>query len=123
MDTRFERLESRIGRLLIAGVAVAGAVVLIGGMLYLRRYGAAHVDYRVFSGEPADLRTIGNVVGAAAHASSRAMIQLGLLVLVAVQLVRVAFTAWMFEAMHDRAFVYVSLTVLAMLAYSLLREG
>lgn len=123
MQKRLERLELLIGKVLIIGVTIAGAIVAVGGALYLLRHGGEHVHYDVFTGEPTDLSTIAGVVTDTLHLSGRAIIQFGLLVLVAVQVVRVVFTAWFFNAAHDRVFVYISLFVLAVLAYSLFGQG
>ena len=79
--------------------------------------------YHVFIGEPTDLRTFGGVIKDALHLSGRAIIQFGLLVLVAIQLVRVALTAWLFKAAHDNVFVYISLLVLTVLGYTLFGQG
>lgn len=123
MSKKIERLERVIGLILLVGVAIAGSIVALGGTLYLLRHGRASVHYGVFSGEPTDLRTIPGVVGNVFHMEGRAIIQIGLLVLVAVQVVRVAFTAWLFKVAGDRVFVYVSLLVLAVLGYSLFGQG
>ena len=50
------RIENMMGRLLQAGVLLASAVVLIGGLLYLRATRAITRDYRTFTSEPASLR-------------------------------------------------------------------
>ena len=123
MPKRLERMERLIGSMLIIGVTISGAIVALGGALYLLHHGGEPVHYGVFTGEPTGLSTIVGVVTNALHLSGRAIIQLGLLVLVAIQLVRVVFTAWLFKVAHDRAFVYISLFVLAVLGYSLFGQG
>lgn len=120
---KLERLEMLIGKIMITGVVIAGAIVAFGGVLYLLRHGGAQVHYDVFNGEPTDLRTIVGVIKDSASLSGRAIIQLGLLVLVGVQLVRVGFTVWLFKVARDRTFVYLSLFVLAVLGFSLLHSG
>lgn len=123
MHRDIRRLEALIGRVLIAGVMAAGVIVALGGILYLYRHAGTDVYYRLFTGEPTDLTTIGGVLGDALRASGRGIIQLGLIVLVAVQVVRVAFTVWLFKAMGDSAFVAISLAVLGVLVYSLFGQG
>ena len=113
----------RIGMILIAGVTLTGVVVASGGLLYLLHHGAANVHYRVFRGEPTDLRTIQGVVRDALRQSGRGVIQLGLVILVAVQLIRVALTAWLFAVMRDRVYVSISLFILIVLSYSLFGQG
>ncbi len=53
------RIENILGNLLRAGVGLAAFIVLCGAVLYLARYGFAPADYRVFKGEPSDLRSVG----------------------------------------------------------------
>ena len=52
------RIETIIGDLLRAGVIFSGAIVLIGGIVYLIRQGNTAPHYGVFHGEPSDLRSV-----------------------------------------------------------------
>ncbi len=61
-----QRIETLIGDLLRAGVVLAAIVTLMGGVLYLARDGNTRPEYKVFHGEPADLRGIGSVISACA---------------------------------------------------------
>ena len=117
-----ERMENMIGKLLITGVTLSGIIVFAGGLLYLYHHGGAGVHYGVFKGEPSDLKTLTGVIRDAFTLEGRGIIQLGLVILVAVQIVRVALTAALFATIRDRAFVWISLFVLGVLIYSLL-EG
>src|SRR5437667_10415956 len=91
-----ERVEQWLGNLLRAGVTLAAVVVLAGGFLFLVRHGAEPADHRVFHGEPADLRSPTRIVADALALSSRGMIQLGLLLLVATPVARVVFSVFAF---------------------------
>ena len=51
------QVEQSIGILLRAGVLLAAAVVLFGGVLYLVQHGHLRSDYHVFRGEPKDLES------------------------------------------------------------------
>jgi uncharacterized membrane protein len=119
MDRAVERMEAVIGKVLILGVLVAGALVALGGSLYLWRHGAEPPHYQVFRGEPADLRTIGGVWRDTVALSGRGIIQLGLGVLVGVQVIRVILTVWLFKVARDPAYIAISLFVLAVLVYSI----
>lgn len=114
-----ERLARWIGNLLRLGVATAAAVVLMGGVAYLARHGLEAPSYHAFHGEPSELRTVGGIVGAASGLGARAIIQLGLLLLIATPIARVAFAALGFALERDRTYVMVSLIVLATLLFSL----
>ena len=112
-------VEAFVGNLLRAGVISAGVVVLVGGALYLIKYGLTTPDYRVFHGEPADLRGVAGVITDVLELRSRGMIQLGLLLLVATPVARVAFSVFAFAQQRDLKYVIVTLIVLAVLLYSL----
>ena len=116
-----DRVERVIGALLRWGVILAAGVVLAGGAMYLVRHGATMPDYRVFSGEPSDLRNVSGIVAGAVSWHSRGLIQFGLLLLILVPVARVAFSVVAFAMQRDRIYVVVTLIVLAVLLYGLTR--
>ena len=118
MDDR--RLENIIGRLLQIGVLVAAATVLAGGILYLIQSHSGHVDYRSFVPGGPGLRTLSGIVLSAAHFQSQGLIQLGLLLLIATPVARVALAVVGFALERDRLYTVVSLIVLVILAFSLI---
>jgi uncharacterized membrane protein len=118
MDDR--HLEGIIGNLLRAGVLIAAAVVFAGGALYLVQAHSKTVEYRTFSVERESLRTVPGIVNSAAHLNSAGLIQLGLLLLIATPVARVALAAVGFALERDRLYVVVSLIVLAVLLFSLM---
>ena len=91
--------------------------------MYLVRYGSTIPDYRVFRGEPSDLRDVSGIVTGAVSRHSRGLIQFGLLLLIAVPVARVAFSVVAFALQRDRTYVVVTLVVLAVLLYGLTRAG
>jgi uncharacterized membrane protein len=115
-----QQLENIVGNLLRLGVMLAAVVVFGGGALYLIRHGVTSPDYRVFHGEPADLRSVSGVVTEALSLQSQGIIQLGLLLLIATPIARVAFSVFAFAQQRDRTYVIVTLVVFAVLLYSLL---
>jgi uncharacterized membrane protein len=115
-----EQVDQVIGTLLRSGVIIAGLVVLMGGILYLIRYGATSPDYRVFRGEPADLRSLSGIVSDALSFRTRGIIQFGLLLLIATPVARVAFSVLAFVLQRDRTYVVITLIVFAVLMYSLI---
>lgn len=114
-----ERLARWIGNLLRLGVATAAAVVLLGGVLYLARHGLETPSYRVFHGEPSRFRSVAGILGSVGQLSGRGGIQLGLLLLIATPIARVALAALGFAMERDRTYALVSLIVLATLLFSL----
>jgi uncharacterized membrane protein len=114
-----QRVEVIIGDLLRAGVLLAAAVVLVGGGIFLVRHGSAAPHYAVFQGEPADLRTPSGVIADAVALRGRGIIQLGLLLLLATPVARVAFSVFAFAMQRDVLYVVVTLIVLGVLVFSL----
>ncbi len=113
------RMQELLGTLLITGVASAAAIVLLGGISYLVKYGAFHQDYGVFRGEPSSLRHLGGIFRLAGSLESRGIIQAGLVVLIATPIARVAFSFAAFLRDRDWMYSIFTLVVLAALTYSL----
>ena len=117
-----QRMESIIAFLLQAGVSVSATVVLAGGVLFLLHHGLELPDYRVFHGEPVDLRSLRGIAAAALSLRSRGIIELGVLLLIATPVARVAFSVFGFMRERDRTYVIVTLIVLFFLLLSLSGE-
>jgi uncharacterized membrane protein len=113
------QVEQIIGRLLQIGVLVAAAVVIVGGVMLLAQYGRTPADFSVFRGEAAELRSVGGIVRAALALDSRAVVQLGLVLLITTPVARVALTLVAFLVQRDRVYVAITALVLALLLYSL----
>jgi uncharacterized membrane protein len=113
-------MEIFIGNLLRAGVILAAATVFLGGVIYLLRHGAAIADYRVFQHEPSYLCNIRGIVENAFSFHGRGLIQLGLLLLIATPIARVALSIYVFARKHDNLYVVITLIVFCILMYSLL---
>jgi uncharacterized membrane protein len=112
-------VEQVVGRLLQFGVLAAAAVVLVGGVLLLVQHGSAPAAYAAFRGEPPELRSLVGIVRGAVLFRSEALVQLGLCLLIATPIARVAFTLVAFALQRDRTYVYITTLVLALLLYGL----
>ncbi|MGA8573762.1 MAG: DUF1634 domain-containing protein [Desulfobaccales bacterium] len=115
-----QKVETIIGNILRDGVLIASFVILVGGIFFLTRYSGKIPHYRVFRGEPTDLRSIPGIFRDAFSLSSRGIIQLGLLLLMATPIARVAFSIVAFVIERDRMYVIITLIVLGILIYSLM---
>jgi uncharacterized membrane protein len=114
-----ESVEVVIGNLLRCGVLLAAAIVLAGGAIFLARHGQTVTSYAVFHGEPYNLRHLGEIVAGAFALQGRSVIQLGLLLLIATPVARVAFSVVAFLIEGDLMYVGFTLIVLAVLLSSL----
>ena len=108
-----QRIEVIIGNLLRAGVILSALVVMLGATIYLKRHGYETVDLRTFHGEPERLKKPNDIAAGAFQLSGRAIIQLGLLLLIATPVARVAFFCGAFAIEGDRLYVVITLIVLA----------
>lgn len=115
-----KRMDELIGLLLRCGVTLAAAIVLVGGVVYLARHPHPATDYHFFQGEPRGFRTILGILGEAEVFRGRGLIQLGLLILIATPIARVAFSVLAFCYQRDWKYVIFTLIVLGLLLYSLL---
>ncbi|BAY62266.1 hypothetical protein NIES22_23380 [Calothrix brevissima NIES-22] len=112
-------LETILSNLLRYGVLLASTVVFIGGILYLIRHGSEPVNYKFFQGEPAEFCSPLGVINAVLAGSRRGIIQLGLLLLIAIPVLRVVISLLTFIWRREFAYVIITLIVLASLTYSL----
>jgi uncharacterized membrane protein len=113
------RIEIIVGHLLRTGVILAASVVLIGGVLYLSRHGHEVPDYAAFHGEPESLKSPVDIIQGVMQLNARAIIQFGLLLLIATPVARVLFSAIAFAIERDFMYVVITLVVLAVLLFSL----
>ena len=115
-----EQFDIVLAHVLRAGVLLAAVIVAFGGVVFLASHGLERPSYHVFRGEPIPLRSIRGIVDAALQLSGRGLVQLGLLLLIATPIARVVFSVVGFLRQRDWLYVAITLSVLALLGYSLL---
>src|SRR5277367_1787117 len=103
-----QQIDAWIGILLRTGVLLAAALVGLGGIVFVARHPAPPMSYHAFEGEPAEYRTLEGIVRDAASFHGRGLIQLGLLLLIATPVARVAFSVAVFSYEKDWIYVAVS---------------
>ncbi len=114
------RADQWIGILLRAGVVLAACVVAMGGVAYLLRHGSVIADYRALPPVPPELRRVPSILRAALAFQPTAIIQFGLVLLLATPIARVALALFLFARRRDALYVAVTTIVLALLLFSLL---
>ena len=112
-------VEQVIGRLLQLGVLVAAAVVLFGAVLLLVNHGGLPASYSEFRGEPPELRTVVGIIRAATTMNAAAIVQLGLVLLIATPIARVGFTLVAFILQRDKTYVGITTIVMVLLLFGL----
>ena len=111
-----ERMDQLIGGLLRGGVLLSAAVTFAGGVWHFVQTGGAMPQDRIFQSGALELRSVSGVLRGVAQGNSASLIQLGLLILMATPVARVAFSAYAFALEGDWTYVILTLIVLAALA-------
>ncbi|MEP6744587.1 MAG: DUF1634 domain-containing protein [Gemmatimonadota bacterium] len=125
MDKRTgdRRVERMVGNVLRWGVVSATMVTAVGGALLLLGHGSEVVTYGLFRGEPDGLTGLGPILGGTLAGKSTAMVQLGVVLLIATPITRVGVTLVAFLHQRDRLYTLITSLVLGILLYSLLLGG
>jgi uncharacterized membrane protein len=114
-----QRIEVIIGNLLRLGVIVASVTVFTGGVFFMIGHGLDTPHFQLFRGEASKLRSIESVLTEMRTLRSRAVMQLGILLLILTPVARVAFSIFAFHKEKDNLYVLISSIVLAFLLFSL----
>jgi uncharacterized membrane protein len=117
-----QRLDQALGNLLRAGVVLAAAVTLLGGIAYVAACWDTRSDHHTLQEQSEHLRKPVGIVRCALTLDARCVIQFGLLLLIATPVARVAFTVFAFTRQRDWTYVVVTFFVLALLVCGLLRN-
>lgn len=113
-------IDQMVGRLLQVGVLIAAFVVVATIPFFLWSYGHGAASFGTFRPEPSRLRNVGEIVAAALSRDTAALVQLGVLLLIATPIARVALTLVAFLLRRDVVFVALSALVLAILMVGLI---
>lgn len=114
-----EKMNLMIGRILLSGVALSLVLVVPGGSVWLFLHGGEPVNFQAFRGEPLPVRSIVDIFMDIFSFSPLALIQMGSLVLVLLQVVRTGVTAIEFGRSREWGYVAISLFVLTVLIFGL----
>ena len=112
-------VEQLIGRLLQVGVLIAAAVVIVGAVLMLVQHGRTPVAFGSFGEASSPLYALGGIVRGAVALDPASIVQLGLVLLIATPVLRVALTLVAFAIQRDRVYILLTAVVLALLLYGL----
>lgn len=118
-------VEQYIGKLLRYGVMLSCAITLFGGVIYLFQHKGVMVDYSpvptgMAFGVEDYLRELNTIFPRILDFDGAAIIQFGVLVLIATPIIRVAFSAFSFLIEKDYLYVVITLIVLAIILANML---
>jgi uncharacterized membrane protein len=116
-------VDVAISIILRSGLLLATVVLALGALWYFSHIGSPAQpqgpDLHTFNGEPAAMRELPSMIESAMRGDGRAIMQLGICLLLATPFVRVLFAIYAFYKQRDHAYVVISTIVLAALLLGL----
>jgi uncharacterized membrane protein len=120
-----DSMNNLVSGVLRYGVIISSAIVVLGVVLALARYGSSNtsefltylpnqVPHGTYTVDPAE------VASGLLTLDPFSVIELGVIVLLATPVARVLLSVFLFAAEGDRTYVYITLTVLILLLFSIL---
>lgn len=113
-------IQSLIGKVLRGGMIVSISIVFIGGLFFLYRHGGTIANYKVFKGIPDFVQHPSTLIDGAIHLKGQAIIQLGIILLIATPILRVICSMFGFVLEKDYLYVGISALVLLIILFSML---
>lgn len=113
-------LKDLIGVILIIGALISIAVVSIGAVWYLLENGAQHMQHIIFQPETYQLTVLEVLRSMLKPWTPIVLIELGLIILIATQILRVLLLAIYYTLERDIYFAPISIFILLLLLYSFL---
>jgi len=113
-------IQSLIGKVLRSGMVISMSIVFFGGIFYVIRHGHSIPDYKTFNRIPPFLQHPGSLAAAAFNLKGQAIIQLGIVLLIATPIFRVICSTIGFVLEKDYLYVGISLLVLLIIFSSMM---
>ena len=113
-------IQSIIGWILRGGVVLSMLIVFIGGVVYLYRHEHIVPNYSTFKGIPDFVSTPGGIIDGILHFRGQAIIQAGIILLIATPVIRVIFSAIGFLLEKDYLYTGITCIVLCIIVISML---
>jgi uncharacterized membrane protein len=113
-------MQLLLSHVLRAGTIISVTIVFIGGVFFIYRHGQSISDYHKWNGIPNFIRTTSGIFHGIWALKGQAMIQLGIVMLIATPILRVIFSAIGFVLEKDYMYVGISLLVLGIIFFSMM---
>ncbi|NAW51843.1 DUF1634 domain-containing protein [Elizabethkingia argentiflava] len=116
-------IQLLVGKILRAGVSIASLIVLVGGIMYLISYGGETLpDYSIFKGESIGYTNLSGIFLGVFDLKAVAVIQLGVVALLATPIFRVFFSLIGFLLEKDRLYIVITVMVLGIIFFSIFSD-
>ena len=112
-------MELIISRLMRYGIVLASTIVIVGCVTFLIKYGSEIPQYSKFVGQPEQFTSVPGIISSLTTMNGRGLIEFGLIVLIAIPVIRVAFSIGSFMVEKDKTYVVITLIVFVLLLFSL----
>lgn len=106
-------IEAILGNLLRIGVIIAGTVVIFGAILFLVRHESEIPSYHIFKPDSFNFSDFRSLYIGIITFRSGSIMELGILLLIAIPVLRVLFSVVAFA--YEKDYLYVAFTVLVLL--------
>lgn len=111
-------MQAVIGWVLRAGVFISMIVVFFGGIIYLKRHGNSIANYHKFTGVPEFLQSPAGIINGIFNLRGRAIVQAGIVLLIATPVVRIIFSLIGFVIEKDHLYTFITSIVLVVIIIS-----
>lgn len=111
-------MQKMIGWILRIGIYTSIGIVILGGIFFLYRHAHETANYHAFNGVPVFVHNFENIFSSAFSFKGQAIIQLGIILLVATPVMRVIFAAVGFLLEKDYLYTVISVIVLLIILAS-----
>ena len=113
-------VELYIGKLLRYGVILSSIITITGGIIYISQHPDQQLNFKTFVGAPNYLRELTTLLPAVIKFEGMAIIQLGVAVLIATPILRIAFSIVAFAIEKDRMYIVITCIVLAIIVSNMI---
>lgn len=120
--TRTSKIKDTISTVLLVGILIAISLVLMGGILFVIEHSDVGLKTELLQEKNYPIH-IEQIWASVLSLSSIGLIQLGMVILVAMQMLRVAMLIVLYALLKDFSFVLIGLFILTVLFYSFFWHG
>lgn len=113
-------MQAVIGWILRIGVFLSTAFVITGGVIFLFNHGHSQIDFVSFNKVPDFISHVGSVIDGVIHLKGQAIIQFGIVLLIATPVLRVIFAGIGFLMEKDYLYTFISILVLLIILTSMI---
>jgi uncharacterized membrane protein len=113
------QIQTWLGNVLKVGIMVSLMLILIGAVFFLIQHGGESFENNIFITTNYDIDIL-KIWESKEFFSAIGMIELGLLVLVLVQVLRVGLLCYYYTMIHDKWFMLFSFFIMSVILYSLI---